>query len=499
MGILDFFKKRPKAALPARSSGTRRYLPPRDLNGDPVMNFGGRMDRVPTSLGQIQGAARHLVHTNPNAQRATSVLVEQTIGTGIRYAFSGAPGYDSDFFSWANDPELCDYEGNQDIYGIQASFCLSIVEAGEGIIILRDGKAKDNYLPKLQVVDPNFLEENATPKYKSNRVISGVEVGPTGKVVGYHFGFDSGTGERWNEFAYADHVIHAFERRWPGQLRGIPRGVQVLAKVEALESFIVAALAKSRVEACFGVAIVRPPSMDDNQSNPLFEQLTEVQQDGDKFEQIAGLNPGGVFDVQAGSDIKTISPTSIGGYDAYIRIHREDIASGYGVPYAWMTSDISKANFASSKVALINFYSSVDFFRKHVLSTPFKRIEKFFRASHELKNAVDLSYLDVTMIPPRRNHLEPAKEIAERMQKMAAGLLSHRMAIYEEGEDPDVVIAEIVRERKSYADKGLVFAYGATTVGELAAQEAEDDAAAAAEEAVAQIEDRSKNNRPDDF
>ncbi|VDS10050.1 Phage portal protein, lambda family [Paracoccus haematequi] len=484
MGILDrlfSFRKKP-APVPAKRA-TRNYRPPVDLNGDPIMQH-SRFERIPSALGSLRGAARNLVHTNPNASRATEVRVEHSIGTGIRYAFSGAPGYDSRFFTWATTTE-CDYEGQLTLYAIQDLFCRSIVEAGEGIIILRDGKAKDGYLPKLQVVDPDLLDATATPKYPDNRVVQGIEIKPSGMVIGFHFSFDSGQGNRWQEFVHADHVIHAFERKWPGQLRGIPAGVQVLTKVEALEAFITAALAKARIECCLGVAVVRKPTMDDGQSNPLFDQLASQQAADPDYERPTHLSPALIFDVEAGADVKAITPSSSGGYEAYIRINREDIAAGYGVPYSFMTGDVSRANFASSKVALEAFYKTIERFQANTLFPAFQRIELYFREAYELAVGVDLSHLDVTLIPPSRVSFEPAKDMQARAQRMSIGTMTWRQACYAEGIDPDVQYAELRREQTLFAQDGMTFNFGGFLVGaqQAAETEAAENAAIAAAEA----------------
>lgn len=477
-----------KAALPAVAprKGARSYRPPVDLNGDPIMHH-HRFERIPGALGSIRGAHRTLTQTNPIAARAVEVIVEHGVGIGVRCAFSGAYGYDSRFYRWSTTTE-CDYEGNQNLAGIQDLFARSIVDAGEGIIIIRNGKAKDGYLPKLQVVDPDLLDATATPQYHDNRVIQGIEIRNSGAIVGYHFAFDSGGGNRWREFVHADHVIHAFERKWPGQLRGVPAGVQVLSKIEALEAFITAALAKARIECCLGVAVVRKPTFDDGSANPLFESMISRQQADPDRETPSHLSPALIFDVEAGADVRTISPSSSGGYEAYIRINREDIATGYGVPYAFITSDVGRANFASSKVALEAFYKRIERFQHNVLFPAFANIELAFRLSYELVEGVDLSHIDVTFIPPSRVSFEPMKDMAARAMRMKMRTLSWRQACYEQGLDPDVQYAEIKREDAQFEKDGIVLAYDDFVVGAKKAAE-EEEAQNLAEEAASRTID----------
>ncbi|KRW94638.1 hypothetical protein AQY21_18965 [Paracoccus sp. MKU1] len=91
----------------------------------------------------------------------------------------------------------------------------------------------------------------------------GVEVDAQGKVIGYHVrrAVDSSLVSSWeSEFLHSDQCVLLFERKFPGQLRGIPRGAQVLQKMHMGDIFLDAAIAKARTEACLTVFLSTPTS-----------------------------------------------------------------------------------------------------------------------------------------------------------------------------------------------------------------------------------------------
>ena len=263
-------------------------------------------------------------------------MANHTVGSGIRFAFSKHPGaraYDADFFDWATTT-ACDYEGRRNIYGLEHAAVRIQKEKGESILILRDGKADDGYRPKIQLVDPDALDPSASPKYKGNVVVDGIEVRRSGAVVGRHFLFIDDFGMQEREFVFDDHTIHLFELESAGQLRGIPAGATVISRVQIHDGLFSSVMAKAWVEACFGVAITRPEMIDgEDVGNGVMDDLNGDSEEYEVgFQRPAGLNPGLLFDLDAGQKIETINPSSLGGYDSYIRMSREDIAAGYGVP-----------------------------------------------------------------------------------------------------------------------------------------------------------------------
>lgn len=465
-------KKTLKSAKPV-SRAVRRYERPRNLNGGPITTGSGRYERIPHALADLRSSCSHLVHTNPHAAAAIRIWTTHTVGSGIRAAFSkvaGAAAYDADHYAWANSTD-CDYEGRLNLYGIQYVAVRCQREKGEAFIVVHDGKAENDYRPKFQVIDPDVLDPSATPKYKGNSVFDGIEVRKSGQIVGYHLLFVDHQGVQEKVFVYADHMIHLMEVEMPGQMRGIPSGVTVLMRAQIHDAFFQAVLTKAHSDACFGLAFKKGPRPDEEADmGGALSQLADDTEDdgyGSAYPRPAGLTPGMMIELDYDEEVQVINPASMGGYDSFVKLSREDIATGYGVPYAWLTSDASRSNYGNSKAVNVDFYTRVDAFRSNFLYPALFRMERIYRDAYELRTGANLDGMDVKLIAPKRIALEPAKEALEMATLLVTGGITWRDYIYLQGKDPDVQRAELKRERAELAEDGIVLKFGTELVGHL--------------------------------
>jgi lambda family phage portal protein len=461
MGIFDIFRKSPAPQKAAPRVSTRRYRAPADKTSPGGWYpFGGSVERAPAALPLIRSRARDLAHNNSYASRAVSVLTSHTVGSGIRFSIRGDEDYEAQFAAWAASTD-CDYEGRLNLYGIQAVATRTMFESGDAFIIMRQARISTGLRPTLQLVDPDQLDEGASPRGKDNRVIAGVEIDRSGRIVGYHVRAELDGTIAKTDFIRASDVIHLFEQLHPGQVRGIPRGAQALVRANSVDSFMTAALARARVEACFS-AFVTGPSLSDDSGI-----IGEIQED-DGYVIPELLEPGTVIPLPDGHDVKFAVPSGSGGLRDYIEINLQSIAVAYGVTYAQLSGDVSKANYSSEKASRLEFYRGVDTVRAHFVMPALSRIERAFRVAYEASEGRDVE-ARVTMTAPGRESIEPSKDAAADMISLASGGMTFGQYCLARGLDPEDQLQSLKAEREHMSDLGVSLKFGAVDIGALLA------------------------------
>lgn len=456
MGLFDLFRRsQPEKKAPRMQ--TRRYRAPLDKTSPGGwLPAGGSVERAPAALPLIRSRARDLAHNNPYASRAISVLTSHTVGSGIRFSIRGDSDYETAFRDWSSSTD-CDFEGRLNLYGIQSVALRTMFEAGDAFIVIRQARTAAGLRPTLQLVDPDQLDESASPRGGSDhKVIAGVEVDKSGRIAGYHLRADLELGNSKSEYVRASDVVHLFEQIHPGQLRGIPRGAQALVKAATVDSFLAAALAKARVEACFS-AFITSPGLDDTQG-----LIGEIDDSGDEYVIPEMLEPGTIIPLPEGTDVKLAVPTPSGGLRDYVEIGLQAVSVAYGVTYAQLSGDVSKANFSSEKTSRLEFYRGIDALRAHFVMPALSRVEQAFRAAYEASEGRDVE-ARVSMTAPGRESIEPTKDATADMTALRAGGMTYAQYCLSRGLDPEDQLLAIAAERKRMKELGVGLVYA--TVG----------------------------------
>lgn len=504
-----------KANPVKRVSHKRRYQVDENVNivRDPAARSSA-VFRVPSSLSIIRSLCRHLVHTNVYAKRAVTIRTSHIIGSGIRFHISSSnEAYGKAFQAWASST-ACDHEDRKNLYGLQDMLVRMENEAGEGVAIMRDviNDETGEVWPTIQCVDPDMLADKVrTPVNAQGFVRSGVEYDKTGRVLGMHFRSKteddkisyaapgsnafSAINESETFFVPASDILHFFEPLYAGQLRGIPRGAQVLSLVEIHNSFIMAVLTKANVENCYSVAVKRVPS-----DSGLGGSLGEDEDDGYEPYPLENLVPGLVWYLRDGEEIQNINPSSNSSFEPFVRIGLEAICTGFGITYSQGSGDLSRVNFSSEKAGRLEFNRTIDSLRSIHFEPLMHRIERRFRecfilnrspsvsidADHQVGSSAYLGDVSVTLIPPARERIEPQKEALVEITELQSGALTWRQYIQSRGKDPDQQMAALKKERAELDELGVSLMFGSfeTNVNRLAEAVQEEDEENEAQEAL---------------
>lgn len=395
------------------------------------------------------------------------------------------------FWRWT---EEADSEGITDYYGLQERVARECYMAGECFVRIRPRRPGDmRTVPfQLQVLPTEMLDLHYNESRQGGGFIRcGVEFNAIGKRVAYHFWREHPYDDQVAGRAYvrdrvrvpAEQVIHVFDGRQGGQIRGVPRVARVLVKLFMLEAYDDAELERKRTAALFtAFRIGRGES-------PLEVNDDDEDDDGDD-QPWAPMEPGAIIDLGDDSDVRFSTPSEVGGsYEAFQYRNLTKIAAGLGVPYAYMTGDTSRGNFSNVRTDIIRFRRRVSQWQNNTLIFQLCRaIWSSFVEYAVLSGKIDLPgydedpspYWAAEHLPPRQEWIDPAKDIKAEKEAVDAGFKTRTQVIAERGYDREDIDEELADEQAAVRDKGIKL--GSAAAKADAAEQAAEAARADREE-----------------
>jgi len=404
---------------------------------------------VTPSLAAVRNRARELVRNNPHALRAVNILAAKSIGTGIRARWDkGAQA------AWKEFEQTCDFEGDQDLYGLQSLIARASFESGECLV--RRVRQTSGRVPlKLQVLESDYIDSNKFGKLSNgNMVIAGVEVDALGRKAAFWL-YPSHPGETGLQTLISLHstrvpateIILLGEKLRPGQLRYMPRLAAAMMRMRDFDDYRDALIVKKKIEACFAAFVIGgTPSV------PLGEATT----DSTTNLRTETLSPGIIEYVNGGQDVKFANP-STGSDDGFSGQELHAIAAGAGVTYEQLTGDLSGVNYSSIRSGMLDFRDLVEAWRwTHFMPMVMRRIGDWFLDAAWTAGTIRTQNYSAVWTPPKWPWVDPLKDVEAARMEMRAGLASLSEKVRELGYDPEEVFAEIGEERKKLKDAAIV-------------------------------------------
>lgn len=407
---------------------------------------------ISSALNKLRDRNRHLERNNPYAKNAIRELATNTVGTGIM-ATPSKEGIGKNiekrlrkaWNAWA-DSTKCDWDGHLNFYGIQMLAMRTVALSGECLIRKRFDKEVGL---KLQVLEGDFID---TTKHElsfgdGGYIYYGIEFNSNGQVVAYwlyeeHPGDAFRTSTKSNRVS-ADEVVHIFEKERPGQFRGVPMGVASMLKVKDLDDYEDAELVRQKIAACFSIFITNADPIPGVDS--ISDELTEK------------VEPGIIQRLRTGETIEFASPPTTTGYESYTKNVLRAIAVGYGMDYVTLTGDLSMVNFSSGRMGWLKFQRYIVQLQWNML-VPMccNKIWEWFIQIAAINGIVkpDTEY-PVRWTPPRREMIDPSKEIEAMITAIRGGLMSWPEGLRELGYNPEDVLAEMIEAKKLFDEAGV--------------------------------------------
>lgn len=414
---------------------------------------------IAAALPRLRARSRDLVRNEPYAKRALAAVKNNVIGPGIMAkAVSPKSGREKNFNmlwrEWCESVE-CDFDGRMNFYGLQSLMMSEIYEAGEVIVRrIRPPSSSGLTVPlQIQVLEPDHLDtsKDMDKTDSGGFIIQGVEYSAAGRRVAYWLYRDHpGGGRKFgmrsleSDRIPAEDVIHLFQMERAGQVRGVPGFAPILVKMRDFSDFSDATLLRQKLAACFVAFVTNTEgelmSGDKESAKPLGEKL----------------EPGIIEVLKPGLGVEFANPPAATSFGEFSREQLRAIAAGLGVTYEILTGDYSQVNFSSGRMGWIEFGRNIDTIRWQMfIPHACRGVWKWFT---EAAGLAGYGYEKVGSIwtPPRREMIDPAKEITATKMAVRSGLMSQSEAIRENGYEPDEVFAEIAADNEKIDSLGIV-------------------------------------------
>lgn len=380
----------------------------------------------------------------------------------------------------------CDADGVLNLYGMQTLAVRTWFDGGEAFIRRR-------YRPtgyglavplQLQLLEPEMVPLLDADTYQglpvNNRIRSGIEFDRRGRRVAYWF-YKEHPGDPSATFTgtadelvrvLAEDVIHLFEPKRPGQLRGVSLMAPVLARLRNTGDYEDAVLERQKLANLWVGFISRSlPTLDP--SDPNVNALSGLIGDS---APLAPLAPGLIQELEDGQTFNFANPPEAGTvYSDYLRTTGLGTAAGAGLPYELMSGDIRGVSDRTLRVIINDF-------RRHaeqrqwqiVIPQMCQRVIEWFAEASLLVGKIAVGEFDsvkrVEHAPHGWAYLHPVQDVQGKAMEVTNGFRSRSSVIGERGDDPDLVDEE--READMAREKKL----GLPTAGVEALPEEDEDA-----------------------
>lgn len=435
---------------------------------------------VSTQAHVIRARVQQLVRDFPFFARACNIMVNYTVGTGIKYQpkVKGADGkLDRDLNrkledAWCYWVDQVDARNKQDLYAMMRLSKRQDVEAGEFINVLVQDNAPGLYLPvTIRSYEPDWLTsrmakgENGEALYDAaaglgtpstgRAVLGGVEYDiATGRILAYHLGDPKSltppvrVPARW--------VMHGHEVIRPNQLRGVSPFVTAVLLAHDLHEMLNAELDAAQMAAKWlgFVTTTQPSGM---QALRVTGSSTNADGTTNKLEQVQNA----ILEyLRPGEEIKFASSNRPGAnFEPFVKFIIRMVAIVTHSSYELLSGDYSGLAYSNLKAIRVDMLEDYDpIIARHVF--------QFCRPAHQwfmdylfLTGRVSLPgyetnpapYMRAYWQPSGHRSIDPQREGRANIESMKALVRSPQETAQERGRDYDDIIDEIKEAAETIA------------------------------------------------
>jgi len=454
-----------------RASGAYKYEAASAQRGN--MSWWGQPSSPTTDtaiwLRTIRERSRDLYRNNAYAKAAIDTVVAHHVGFGIRPRSAVKPSRGaakrvndarmSAWRAWAESTE-CDWEGRNDLYGLQALWRRAMAQDGEVIVRMRSvPMSRGITLPiQLQTLEGDYLDHGRDgPLENGGAIIQGIEFDKDMQRIAYHlYKWHPSDTANWGTLAPttvrvpAAEIVHGFRNLRPGQVRGVPELHAAMVKLEDLGTHEDAWLMRSKIEACL-CAIVQESG--DGQPPPTLGPTTTTD-DGDEQQT---LSPGAIIRTRPGQAVTSIAPSSSGGQIEFTRQGLRAVSASFGIGYDQISADVSQANYSTIRAARLEFRKRTEQYQWHVMiPTLCNPIWVWFCTAGYAAGLWDDASPDCEWTPPRFEMVDPTKDGPALRDMVRIGAMTWPQMVSEQGYDPEEQAAAIAESNARLDALGIV-------------------------------------------
>jgi lambda family phage portal protein len=392
---------------------------------------------------------REIFDLNPFAVKVLSALLNSAVGFGITATVKGPKAAKKAWLLWE---KYCDYDGVQDLYGLQELITSTFLVDGEVFVVIRAEPNPSGIPVQLQVLDADMLD--GTLALANTRIRDGIEYqgeGGSGRPVAYWFRQSRELGAFGNPVRVpAEQVIHLYKRKRPGIRRGRSHFEPVLDVLEDVDDYLEAEGVRKKIAACFvGFRAIGED----------WEDPAQGTVEADPFDAneppVESFYPGMIINGRPGEKMEFGQPSQDQGVGEYMRWAGLRAGAGAQVTYERATGDLSNVNYSSYRAGDLEYQRFIG--RTQWLSL---MPQCLYRIGDEVGRAMTVAGIvgrapEVTWSPPPFGSVDPEKDAKTEQLEMAGLQRSWREIIQSRGRDADELAEEIAADDKMLADKKL--------------------------------------------
>ncbi|MGE0154798.1 MAG: phage portal protein [Reyranellaceae bacterium] len=440
------------------------------------------------AMDRLRASARDLVRNNTWGERSAQIWRAYLVGAGIisRPTVPGADGtadkaatakLRGEFDRWA---EQCDADGVTDWYGIQSQIAESVAVDGEVLLRRRwRWKADGMRVPfQLQLLEADFLDGGKSEALNDGGwILQGKQYDARGRLTGFWL-FPSHPGDLLpgvqkgytSRFVPAGDVLHVFEPRRPGQVRGASWYAPIVMKLRDIDDYDDFEIVRKKVEASMAAFVTRQA----NATNPLTTTTTDAA--GKRIETI---RPGTIHYLPSGDEVKFSEPTGAGGYGEYMRVGAQRIAAGIGMPYELLTGDLGNVNYSSMRGGMLPFKRIIQRRQWQVLIPQLCRpVVRWWNEAAALGDVAVPENAVWRHTPPRFEYVNPLDDVQADKLAIRAGLEPFDEIVASNGWDAEEVVENMARWNEIFDRHGLTLDIDPRRISNAGVVQSSDKAAA---------------------
>lgn len=430
-------------------------------------------NRATSQAPKVRDRARDAARNDWSAAAGGQRWVTNLVGTGIvprakRIANKAQKQKATDL--WDRWTKQSDADCVLNFYAQEALVTRSWIESGEVFARLRWRRKGSMEVPiQVQVIEADFCPAFDTDTWPGlpvgNKIRQGIELDRLGARTAYWIykahptDFMSGNIDKSQLIRIpADEIIHIFEPKRPGQLRGVSEFAPVLVRLRNAEDVDDAVRERQRIANLFAMFIEKQFPTSPDGIDPMTGQAVDYETDGTP---VAALQPGISQELLPGEKVTFSNPPGPSAtYSEYMRTQHLATAAGQGLPYELLSGDIVNVSDRTLRVIIQEFRRFVEQRQWHVVIPMFcQKVREAWVDQAVLVGALPRSIADdakaVEWAPHGWEYIHPVQDVQGKQLEVNAGFRSRDSVIAGKGDDPEQVDEERAASKKREEELGL--------------------------------------------
>jgi lambda family phage portal protein len=391
----------------------------------------------------MRARSRDLVRNNGFAAQIVETVADHVVGTGIMGAPTGLRGRNQTRVAqaWSDWCGECDWDGDNDLFGLQWLAAKAMEESGAVLIRFRrlQFDARTSVAPlQLQLLEPDFIDVMKNGGLANGGLIDrGIEYDSDGRVVAYWL-YDHHPGDvaQYRRFSLAStripaaELIYLYTKLRPGQDRGVPLLAPAVMTLKDLDAYFEAERVRKRIEACLA-GFITTEEADGLPLSP--RDPNETSRDGRPVDRFV---PGMLTRLKPGEDIKITQPSNSQPVGEMATWQLREAAAAAGVMYEHATGDFRNVNYSSWRAGHHGFRRRMERKQWHVMIHKACRpIGLRFREAYLAAGLSPVATFGMRHTPPGFISVDPYKDAQADLANLRMGQTTLSQLVEERGYD----------------------------------------------------------------